>query len=619
MVPASREADTLPAGEPPAGAGGDAVILAGVMASVTRHLSGIFGDAFARIGLDPVHGAVVVSSRPELAQFQCNGALAAAKAAGRNPRQLAEAVIAEVDRGDAIAALSVAGPGFVNIDLADGYIADRVGRMAADERLDVDAVPRPRRILVDYGGPNVAKQLHVGHLRPAIIGESIKRLLRFAGNDVVGDVHLGDRGAPMGQLIALLARRRPELPYFDPQARPPFPDESPVTMADLEELYPAAAKLAAEDPEFAAEAKQATLELQEGRPGYHALWQHFRDTSITAMREVYDALDVDFDVWYGEAQVQARIPEMMERIAAAGVLVESEGALVVDVAEPGDTAPMPPLLLVRSDGGYLYATTDVATIEERVDDLGCEEIYYVVDARQSLHFTQVFRAARRAGIAGPEVVLEHDPFGTVNGKDGRPLRTRDGGLPALQGLIDDAVARAGRRLDENDLAAGYDPEERQRIATMVGVAALKYGDLSNHRTSDYIFDLDRFVSFEGKTGPYLLYGAVRIQSILRNAAERDLYPGAIVAPQVAAERNLMLRLLRLEDVIDRAVATRAPNHLAEFAYEVATDFNRFYEACHILSEPDPTRQASWLGLVEVTLGTLRLLLDLLAIPVPERM
>ncbi len=337
------------------------------------------------------------------------------------------------------------------------------------------------------------------------------------------------------------------------------------------------------------------------------------------MRQVYDILDVDFEVWYGEAQVQARIPAMMERIEAAGVLTESQGAQVIDVAEPDDTAPMPPLLLVRSDGGYLYATTDVATIEERVDDLGAEAILYVVDARQSLHFEQVFRAVRRAGIAGPDVLLEHDPFGTVNGKDGKPMKTRDGGLPALQALIDDAVARATARLDENDLASGYPPDERRRIAAMVGVAALKYGDLSNHRTSDYIFDLDRFVSFEGKTGPYLLYGAVRIRSILRNAAEQEILSGPLVPPTEPAERRLMLRLARLEDVVERATSLRAPNHLAEYAYEVATDFNRFYEACHILSEPDPARQASWLALVQTTLRVLELLLDLLGIPVPERM
>jgi arginyl-tRNA synthetase len=589
------------------------------MTSITQHLGARLGAAFDSLGLDPSFGVVTASQRPDLADFQCNGALAAAKGAGRAPADLAADVVAAVQPGDDIASLAVAGPGFVNIRVGDGHLAGVVAEMAADERLGIAPTRDPRRTVVDYGGPNVAKQLHVGHLRPAIIGESIKRLLRFAGHDVVGDVHLGDRGAPMGQLVALLRRRQPDLPYFAPDAAAPFPDEPPVTMDDLERLYPEAAALAATDPTFAEEAKAASLALQQDRPGYRALWQHFRTTSVDAMRQVYDMLDVHFEVWYGEAQVQARIPAMMERIEAAGVLTESQGALVIEVAEPDDTAPMPPLLLVRSDGGYLYATTDVATIEERVDDLGAEAILYVVDARQSLHFEQVFRAVRRAGIAGPDVLLEHDPFGTVNGKDGKPLRTRDGGLPALQALIDDAVARATARLDENDLASGYLPEERRRIAAMVGVAALKYGDLSNHRTSDYVFDLDRFVSFEGKTGPYLLYSAVRIRSILRNAAEQDILPGRLVPPTEPAERRLMLRLARLEDVVARATSQRAPNHVAEYAYEVATDFNRFYEACHILSEPDPARQASWLALVQATLRVLELLLEQLGIPVPDRM
>ncbi|CAN5522727.1 arginine--tRNA ligase [soil metagenome] len=588
------------------------------MTSITKHLSTLVGDGFAARGLDPAFGEVAVSQRPELADFQCNGAMAAAKGAGRAPRDLAEAVVAAVDPGEVIQSLEVAGPGFINMRLTDGYVASVAAEMAGDERLGVPLVS-PVRTIVDYGGPNVAKQLHVGHLRPAIIGESIKRMLRFAGHDVVGDVHLGDRGAPMGQLIAIIRRRQPDLPYFDPEATHPYPKRSPVTMDDLEALYPEAAGRAASDPGFAEEVKAASLALQRADPGYVALWQHFRTTSIEAMRRVYETLDVHFDVWFGEAQVQDRIPGMMERIRRAGVLTESQGALVVEVAEPTDTAPMPPLLLVRSDGGYLYATTDLATIEERVDDLGAEAILYVVDARQSLHFEQLFRACRRTGIAGPGILLEHDPFGTVNGSDGKPLRTRDGGLPALQGLIDEAVAKAAVRLDENDLAAGYDPAERERIATMVGVAALKYGDLANHRTSDYIFDLHRFVSFEGKTGPYLLYGAVRIRSILRNAVERGLAPGALIAPTVPAERNLMLRLSRLEDVLARATELRAPNHLAEYTYDVATDFNRFYEACHILSEPDPDRQASWLALVGLTLRVLELLLDLLAIPIPDRM
>lgn len=589
------------------------------MPLITDTLSTLLGDAFAAAGADRSFGGVVVSQRPELAQFQCNGALAAAKPAGRNPRELAEAVVAAVPLGGVVGNLSIAGPGFINIDVTDEFLGDTVAAMAESDRLGVEPPAQTLRYLVDYGGPNVAKALHVGHLRPAIIGEAVKRTLRFVGHEAIGDVHLGDWGTPMGQVIALLEQRRPELPYFDAENTGPFPEESPVTVDDLEQLYPAASALAKEDAAFADTARQATVELQDGRPGYRALWQHFRDVSVEAMKSVFADLNVEFDLWEGESGVHDRIPEMVERVRRAGVLTESDGALIVDVAEPGDTKEVPPLLLVKRDGGYLYGTTDLATIEERVDDRGADAMVYVVDARQSLHFEQVFRAAHKSGIAPEEVTLEHDPFGTVNGPGGKPLRTRDGGLPGLQDLVDAAIDRARDRLAENDLASEYSAEEREAIASKVGIAALKYGDLQNHRTSDYVFDLDRFVSFEGKTGPYLLYSAVRIQSILRNATEQGLAPGPIVPPTVDAERGLMLRLLRLPAVLDRTVEFRAPNHLAEYAYELATDFNRFYEACHILKEQDPVRRASWLGLVDLALRVLRDVLDLLAIDVPERM
>ncbi len=589
------------------------------MESITDQLSARFGAAFVALGLDATYGDVVVSSRPELAQFQCNGALAAAKPAGRKPRQLAEELLTTVDRGDVISDLSIAGPGFINITVADPHLAQLIDTMHGDERLGVPRIAEPKRVIVDYGGPNVAKALHVGHLRPAIIGETIKRTLAFVGHDVVGDVHLGDRGTPMGQLIALLAIERPDLPYFDESFTGPYPEESPVTEEDLETLYPEASSRAKEDPAFGAAARSAAVALQDGRPGYKALWTHFRTVSIESMKEIYDELNVHFEYWYGESQVHDRIAPMLEKLAANGASIVNDGAVIVDVTEPEDSSEIPPLLLVKGDGGYLYTTTDLATIDERVADMGAEVILYVVDARQSLHFVQVFRAARKGGIAPPEVVLEHDPFGTVNGPNGKPLKTRDGDLPALRGLLDDAVAKAAQRIEENELATNFDATERAEIARKVGIAALKYGDLSNHRTSDYIFDLDRFVSFEGKTGPYLLYGAVRIQSILRNATERGLAPGTVLAPTVDAERNLMLRLLRLEDTVTRTAEHRAPNHLAEYAYELTTDFNRFYEACHILNEEDAARQASWLGLVEVTLRTLQLLLDLLAIEIPERM
>lgn len=589
------------------------------MASLTQHLSERFGDAFASLGLAHQHGTVVQSQRPELAQFQCNGAMAAAKAAGKSPRDLAQDVIDAVDAGELIAEMSVAGPGFINIVLADEWLAAAAQGMAGHGRFGVEPPQDAAKVLVDYGGPNVAKALHVGHLRPAIIGESIKRLFRFAGHETLGDIHVGDWGNPMGQMMALVAERHPELPFFDASWGASYPGEIPFSEADLEAMYPEAATRAGDDEDFAAKARAANVKLQNGDPGLLALLDRMRAVSFADMKQTYDDLGVDFDLWYGEARVHHRIPAMIERMRRAGAVEESRGALVVPVARPDDKAEIPPLLLTRSDGSYMYSTTDLATIEERVDDLGAEVILYVVDARQSLHFEQVFRAARLGGLAPDHVVLEHDPFGTVNDATGHPMRTREGGLPALRNLIEEARERAAMRLDESDLATEYPAAERAAIAKLVGIAAIKYGDLQNHRTSDYIFDLDRFVSFTGKTGPYLLYSAVRIRSILRNAVEQGLQLGDLIAPTVGSERNLMLQLLRFPDIIDRALEYRAPNHLAEYAYDIATEFNRFYEECHILREPDRRRQASWLGLVSLALDVLLQLLDLLAIEVPERM
>jgi arginyl-tRNA synthetase len=586
--------------------------------SLLSELSSTFGDAFASLGLDRAFGEVVVSQRPELAQFQCNGALPAAKPAGKNPRDLAANVVTAVGERPEIASLDVAGPGFINITLTNERIAAAANDMHADPRLGL-AAPRGKAIVVDYGGPNVAKELHVGHLRPAVIGESVKRILRFVGNDVTGDVHLGDWGTPMGQLIVELQERHPDWVYFDPLRTGPYPDEPPVTMDVLQEVYPLASQRAKEDLGFAEAARRAVVELQEGRPGYVALWQHMRNVSIAAIKAVYDYLGVEFDLWYGESTINDRLQPMIGRFLEDGYAFESDGALIVDVAQPGDAKEIPPLMLVKSDGGTLYTTWDVATIEDRVETLGAEEIIYVVDVRQSLHFEQVFRAARKTGIAGDGVVLEHAGNGTVNGPDGKPLRTRDGGLPLLRDLIDAVVRRAGERLNENQLAVEYPEEERADIARTVGLAALKYGDLRNHRASDYIFDIDRFTSFDGKTGPYLLYGAVRITSILREAEARALEPGPIVAPTQDQDRNLMLQLLRFPEVVQRAAEFRAPNHIAEYAYELVADFSRFYEACHILSEEDAVRQAGWLGLVALTLRTLATSLDLLGIEIPERM
>lgn len=588
------------------------------MESLTNRLTEIVSDAFAACGHDRGYGAVDVSDRPDLGQFQCNGALAAAKAQKTNPRQIGEAV-AKILRADvAFRDVSLAGPGFINLTLTDEFLGEHVAATAGDERLGVDRVDRPSKVVIDYGGPNVAKPMHVGHLRAAIIGESLKRIARFLGHDVLGDVHLGDWGLQMGMLITELERRRPDLPYFDAGYSGPYPEESPVTIADLEELYPAASERAQIDPAAMDAARSATRELQQGRLGYRALWQHFHDVSVREMKADYAMLNVEFDLWLGESDTQDRIPAIVERLREEGLAYESEGALVMDVAQ-ADKKEVPPLMLVKSDGAVLYGTTDLATIEQRVEDFGAEEAIYVVDNRQGDHFRQVFRAAHRSGIAPPSMRLEHAGFGTMNGKDGKPFKTRAGGVMKLKDLMRLVTDKATERMAEAEVAKGYDDEEKARIARMVGMATLKYADLMNHRTKDYVFDLDRFSSFEGRTGPYLLYATVRTKSILRKAAERGFRPGDLRPPGSDAERQVMLKLAELPDVLRRAWDGRAPNHLCEYGYALATVYNRFYHEHHILSETDAGRRASWLGLAAYCVRTLEVTLELLGIEVPERM
>jgi len=586
--------------------------------SLLTELTDLVSQAFVGAGLDASYGEVVVSQRPELAQFQCNGALPAAKPAGRNPRGIAQDVIDRIEQDDRIAAASIAGPGFINITVTDTALAAHLQSTIAVGRLGLREV-EPRSILVDYGGPNVAKPLHVGHLRPAIIGESIKRLLRFQGHDVVGDVHLGDWGTPMGQLIVEVEVRMPELPYFDEAFTGPYPQESPVTIDELEEIYPAASQRCRDDPDTAERARKATLELQNGRPGYRALWQHFRNVSIEAIKENYDELGVEFDLWKGESDINDLLAPLIERLVAQGYAEESDGSLIIRVQADDDNRDIPPLILTKSDGATLYATWDLATIQDRIESLGIVEMIYVVDVRQSLHFEQVFRAARITGIAGPEVILEHAGNGTVNGPNGKPFQTRTGGVKTLRSMLEDAAALSLSKMDARDLAAGYPQEERLSIAHLVGLAAVKFGDLSNHRESNYIFDMDRFTSFDGKTGPYLLYGTVRMSSLLRNAKEIGVSPGEIVPPTHEAERALLLELARFPEVIERAAELRAPNHIAEFAYELVAAYNRFYEACHVLTEEDAGRRAGWVGLVAHTGTALGRLLDILGIEAPERM
>lgn len=582
-----------------------------------QRLEALLRPAFEKAGLDPAFGTVDVSRRPELSQFQANGAMAAAKAARRNPRELATAVVSALEGAPTIARASVEGPGFINISVTDAALAEATAALAADPRLGVAAAAEPRRVLIDFGGPNVAKAMHVGHLRSSIIGDTLQRLFRFAGHDVVSDIHLGDWGLPMGMLIAEIERGDPGAAWFAPDAKGPFPAQSPVSIEDLERLYPQAAQRAKDEPAFRDAARKATAELQAGRPGYRALWQHFIDVSVGTLRGEFARLNVVFDRWDGESTVNDRIGPMVARLRAAGLVEQSDGAEIVRVAEPGDQKEIPPLILVKSDGGAMYGTTDLATIEARAEERLALALY-VVDQRQHLHFEQVFRAAARAGMTAG-LALEHVGFGTVNGPDGKPFKTRAGGVMKLGDLITMATDEALERLAEAGLAAEADPAEKAEIARVIGIAALRFADLVNHRLSDYVFNLQRFTRFEGKTGPYLVYTAVRARSLLDKAAERGFASGPLTAPASDAERRLMLQLHGFADAVGGAIDKRAPNLLCEWAFLLAQEFNSFYQACHILSETDAGLRGARLRLVETSLATLDRVFALIGIERPPRM
>jgi len=575
------------------------------MMSLQTHLSDLTGQAFADLGLPADLGEVLPSQRPELAQYQCNGAMAAAKEAGKPPREIAEAVASTLAGESEIASTEVAGPGFINIILTDEALADWGGRAATDDHLGFEKTTDPITVVVDYAGPNVAKAMHVGHLRATIIGDSLARLFSFAGHNVIRDPHFGDWGFQMGLLITAVNEESI--------------DAASITLQDLQRIYPEAATRAGENKAFSDKARQATVRLQAGDPQSLDVWRQMKTVSEASQRQDFAALGVNFDLWYGESDVHDRLASLVDQLVASGVAVESNGALVVPIERPDDNRKWPPLILRSSAGGFLYSTTDVATIQLRVDELHADLVLYVVDHRQGDHFIQVFRTARKGGIAPDTVRLEHIGFGTMNGPDGKPFKTREGGVVRLGDVIEMITDAARARLDEAQLAADYPEKEKSRIAGQVGVAALKFGDLINNRSSDYVFDIDRFGSFEGKTGPYLQYTAVRINSILRKANAQKLSPGEIRPPALAVERALMLELLHMPEVIDRAIDLRAPNHVAEYAYGLAGKFNRFYDTCHILSEGDPLKQGSWLALSAWTLDAITRLLDLLGIEVPDRM
>ena len=600
------------------------------MNDLKRSLSEAAAAAFQAAGLPPEFGRVTASDRPDLADFQCNGALAAAKSAKRNPREIAVQVV-DILKGDPrLASVEIAGVGFINMRVSDEALSARAREIAGDERTGAQLLETPRRVLIDYAGPNVAKPMHVGHLRASIIGESIKRLYRFRGDDVVGDAHFGDWGFQMGLLISALMdedpfinalmEKLPEAPRgfsSADEAKVMAELEKRITLADLDRIYPAASVRQKEDPAFKERARKATAELQNGRFGYRLLWRHFVNVSRVALEREFHALGVDFDLWKGESDVNDLIEPMVHQLEVKGLLVNDQGARIVRVAREGDKRDVPPLLVISSEGSAMYGTTDLATILDRRKSIDPDLILYVVDERQAEHFEQVFRAAYLAGYAA-EGSLEHLGFGTMNGPDGKPFKTRAGGVLKLHDLITMAVDKARERLREAKLGADLPEAEFDDIARKVAVAALKFADLSNSRTTSYVFDLDRFMSFEGKTGPYLLYQAVRIKSLLRKAADQGATAGPVLIGE-PAERDLALTLDAFSQAVAEAYDKRMPHLISEHAYRLAQSFSKFYAACPVLVAPDDATKGSRLTLSKAVLDQLERALDLLGIDTPERM
>ena len=575
-------------------------------------------ESFEKAGYDKKYGMVSVSNRPDLCQYQCNGAMAAAKAYKKAPIQIAQEVIAPLLEDAMFSKIEAVNPGFINISVSGAFLAEQAKEMDQDEKLGV-SMPEKKTIVIDYGGPNVAKPLHVGHLRSAVIGESVKRICRFMGNKVIGDVHLGDWGLQIGLIITELKKRQPQLPYFDESFQGEYPEEAPFTISDLEEIYPYASGYSKEHEDYLQEAQQATARLQEGDAGYRALWQHILNVSIADLKKNYDKLSVEFDIWKKESDVQPYIPDMVEKMKKDGFAYESEGALVVDVTEEGDKKELPPCIIIKSNGATLYATTDLATIVERMKLFQPDQIIYLADKRQSLHFTQVFRVAKKTGIVKPDMQLDFIGFGTMNGKDGKPFKTRDGGVLRLQSLREMISDEVYKKIMEN---RDYSEEEARNIAGQVGLAALKYGDLSNQASKDYIFDVERFASFEGNTGPYILYTIVRIKSLIQKyVSQGGKMPEEVQyeAPVSESETQLYLTLGKFADAVESAYKELAPHKICQYIYELSEAFNHFYHETKILAEEDEKRRNSYLCLIRLVQKVLEQCIDLLGFEAPDKM
>ena len=582
------------------------------MKKILDMITGKMEKAFADAGYDASFGKVTVSNRPDLCQYQCNGAMAAAKQYRCAPIVVAKAVVEKLD-GDDFSMCEAVMPGFINLKLSDSFLASYLEAMRTEADFGVEKCGQGKTIVVDYGGANVAKPLHIGHLRPAIIGEALKRICAFMGYHAIGDVHLGDWGLQMGLIIAELQERQPELPYFDPDFTGEYPKESPFTLPELEEIYPTASAKKT-DPVFAEKAHTATYELQQGRRGYRAIWDHIMGVSLPDLRRIYDALDVHFEKWLGESDADPYIPAMIEDLKSRGLAVLSEGAWVIPVAEEADKKEVPPMILVKSDGSSIYATTDLATMVQRMQDWNPDKMLYITDKRQNLHFEQVFRAAKKSGIVKAETELEHVGHGTMNGKDGKPFKTREGGVLRLEQLVKDMTDFVRAKVVENKIVAEDEVEE---TTAKIALAALKYGDLSNQPTKDYNFDLERFAAFEGNTGPYILYTIVRIKSILAKYG-----PWEQLSIQAAANdyaRDLMLAITKLSPTLEAALRTSSPNLICAYIYELSGAVNKFYHETRILGEADEGLKAGYIALIGLAKNILETCIGLLGFSAPEKM
>ena len=588
------------------------------MKKVIEILQEELSAAFEKAGYDKKYAKVGVSNRPDLCQYQCNGALAAAKEYHKAPIQMANEVVEFLKDSESFKEIAAQAPGFINMSVSDRFLADYINKMAASETLGLDKAENPETIVIDYGGANVAKPLHVGHLRSAVIGESIKRTARYLGHKVIGDVHLGDWGLQIGLIITELKHRKPELVYFDESFDGEYPTEPPFTMSDLEEIYPYASGYSKEHPEYKEEAQTATAELQSGRKGYLALWQHIINVSVADLKKIYTKLNVEFDLWKKESDAQPYIPQMVQDMKDGGYAHIDQGALVVDVKEETDTKEIPPCMILKSNGATLYNTTDLATIVERRRLFDPDEIIYVVDKRQSLYFEQVFRCARKTKIIGEDVKLEFVGFGTMNGKDGIPFKTRDGGVLRLEKLLEDVNEQVLDKMKDRDM----DKDMIDDAAAKISLAAIKYGDLSNQASKDYIFDVDRFTSFEGNTGPYILYTIVRTKSLLAKVKAQNITvdeKSAIEPADSKSETDVMLALTKWSETVNAAFEEHAPHKICQFVYELSDTFNKFYHENKIVTNENEKQRDSYIKLSALVGKVLETAIDLLGLEAPERM